>query len=565
MNQYAGWLSTKRRELLAFAGLLLAFIAVRLPGFWLPFHQDEWKIAEVVRSQIVGGVMSAHPPLYELIFRWSGYLVDADYVRIVPLTFGLISAVLLYLVVRRRAGVRAAYAAIALYTVCAYGVYASVMVDVDGAILPAFFLAAVYAYDRFRSAESSRASFAWGFGIAVAVFLGFLVKLSFVLVLGALILDYVIEVRHRLTRALIIRSLTVAAMCALAAFVIVASMQLLFSIFNFGEIMAHALSYVRFEGRGYLQILVQGTKAMFYLSPLLLVPLLFASKESLAKNRIFAVYLGLGALFYFVIFDFSQAALDKYLMFIVVPLAAIVGTVIADSMRDISSRQVVSGVLFGGIGALVLLAVNFLSPSVMPLYPKTAWLSAILSGNWNILLPFTGGNGPLGFYLSFLFITAGFILSAVFAVYGKYIPRARTAALVAVITVGVAYNCIWVNELFFGRINGSAPAVLQSALSYVARDEVKRVITHADAGSYELSGMGKRAGRFYAVPGYEEAHRELFAAFDGHYLVVDMPHINEGSFYSKFFSTCETVFATSSGVIPAHVYYCPDSDPYAIP
>src|SRR3989344_7634969 len=145
-------LFSKKRELLAFFALLSIFIVVRLPGFGLPFHQDEWKIAEVVRSQIVGGVMSAHPPLYELIFRWSGYLVDADYVRIVPLTFAVISAILLYLVVRRRAGVQAAYVGVALYTVCAYGVYASVMVDVDGAILPTLFLAAVYAYDRFRDA-----------------------------------------------------------------------------------------------------------------------------------------------------------------------------------------------------------------------------------------------------------------------------------------------------------------------------------------------------------------------------------------------------------------------------
>jgi hypothetical protein len=98
----------------------------------------------------------------------------------------------------------------------------------------------------------------------------------------------------------------------------------------------------------------------------------------------------------------------------------------------------------------------------------------------------------------------------------------------------------------------------------VARDEIKSVITHADAGAYELKGMGKYAGRFYAVPGYEEAHQKSFAKFDGHYLVVDMPHINNDSFYSKFFQTCQIAFATSSGVIAAHVYYCPHSDPFAI-
>jgi len=45
---------------------------------------------------------------------------------------------------------------------------------------------------------------------------------------------------------------------------------------------------------------------------------------------------------------------------------------------------------------------------------------------------------------------------------------------------------------------------------------------------------------------------------------VDVPHLNETSFYSRFFATCKTDFETSSGAIHAYVYDCAGRDPYAI-
>lgn len=551
------------REPLALAGLLSLFVAIRLPGLHLPFHQDEGKIAEIVHFHMVGG-LSGHPPLTELIYRWSGYFIEASELRLVPLAFGVISAILLYLVVRKRAGVPAAYTAAALYAISAYGVLASLMVDTDGAILPTLFLAAVYAYDRFRDAPSRRASIQWLCAAALAIVLGFLVKLSFVLVVGALVLDYLIEMREKLTRTLLLRAAFVALAAAGVGLLAVFSARVFLPAFDVSQTIAHALSYVRFEGRGYLQILIQGMKALFYLSPLLLAPLVFLSKDTLVKNRIFAVYVGLGAFFYFVLFDFSQGALDKYLMYTVVPLSAIAGTILAGAMRGVSTRSVLLGLTAGLLGALALVHLNFLSPQVMPLYPKTAWLSAIAAGNWNILIPFTGGSGPLGFYVSFLVITVGFACAGILVTLARIIPSTKGAALTALIVLGATSSAIFTEELIYGRINGSAPETLRAGLEYVAQNSVKSVITHADAGGYELKVMGKYAGRFYAVPGYEEGHRVLFSKHTGQYLVVDMPHLNENGFYSKFFSTCEVAFATSSGVITAHVYYCPHSDPFAI-
>ncbi len=552
-----------KREVAVVLVLLAAFIAIRIPGLSLPYHQDEAKIGELVRSHMVGA-LSGHPPLTELLYLSAGDIVGSDHLRLIPLAFGVLSAILLYAIVRRRAGVHAALAALSLYAICMYGVFASLMVDTDGAVLPTLFLAAVYAYDRFRTAASSRDSYVWLSLLALALVVGFLTKLSFVLVLGALIIDYLLEVRHRLTRALVIRASFAVLACGGVGLIAIASAHFFLPSFDVSQTVMHALYYVRFEGRGYLQILIQAVKAVFYLSPLLLVPLVFMSKDSLAKNRIFVVYLGLGAFFYFVLFDFSQGALDKYLMYTIVPLAAIVGTILADALRGLTMRTLALGTLLGLGCAAVLVALNFLSPQVLPLYPKTEWLSAIAHGNWNILFPFTGGDGPIGVYVSFIFLAGGYLISGILVFAARLMPRARRAFLVAFIVVGIASNAVFIEELLFGRINGSAPDALRASLAYIADSDVKSVISHGEAGAYELRGMGKFAGRFYAVPGYEEGHRVLFAKHTGQYLVVDVPHLNDESFYAKFFNTCTPVFATSSGVIQAHVYDCAGSDPYAI-
>ena len=551
-----------KREAVAVLLLLAAFIAIRILGLSLPYHQDEAKIGELVRSHMVGA-LSGHPPLTELLYLSAGDMVGSDHLRLIPLAFGVLSAILLYAIMRRRTGVHAALAALSLYAICMYGVFASLMVDTDGAVLPTLFLAAVYAYDRFRDSASVRSSYAWLAVLALALVVGFLTKLSFVLVLGALALDYIFEMRHRLTRGLLVRAAIAALGCCGFALAAIASTHFFLPSFDASQTIIHALYYVRFEGRGYLQILIQAVKAVFYLSPLLLIPLVFLSKDALAKNRIFVVYLALGAIFYFILFDFSQGALDKYLMFTVVPLAALVGTILADALRGLTMRSLVVGTLIGTVCAAVLVALNFLSPEVMPLYPKTEWISAIAHGHWNILFVFTGGDGPTGFYVSFLVIAVGFLVSFALAVIA-YVSRMRQALLVALIVLGVAFNGIFIEEFLFGRINGSAPDALRASLEYIQNADVAGVITHAEAGAYELRGMGKFSGRFYAVPGYEEGHRALFAAHTGQYLVVDIPHLNERGFYSKFFSTCTPVFVSSSGVIRAYVYDCAGSDPYAI-
>lgn len=560
-SRYFQWFS--RREATALLVLVLVFVGVRMPGLSLPYHQDEWKMAEIMRSHIVGG-LAAHPPLSELTYRWTADIVGADNMRVTPLFFGVASLLLLYAVVRRRAGGVAALIAAGLYTISTYSVFSSLMIDVDGALLATILLSAVYAYDRFVSSESFRSSVRWFLLAAVACVVGLLTKLSAVLIAGALISDYAWERRKFITP----RILWYGLLGAIGAFAIsilgVIFLRAIVPGFDVQEIIIHILYYVDFSDRNHFQTAIQASKAVMYLSPLLVAPLLLLTSTVFSQMRIFFTYLLLALVFFFVIFDFSHGALDKYLLLTVAPLSGIAGAILASRLAGLRKRDVHLGLFLGVPLSIILFALNFLPHDVVPLYPKGAWISRVLSGDWTVLFPFTGGNGPVGVYVSILFIGTSFIVSAILVLLSWW-KKAGQAYLVVLVLVGVAYTAVFTEEFVLGEINGSASKVLSRSIAFIADDtSIKSVFTHADAGAYELIGISKYAGRFYAVPEYAEGHRARFKAHNGYYLVVNVPLLDPDGFYARYFATCTSVFHTSSGRIQSDVYNCAGHDPYVI-
>jgi hypothetical protein len=534
--------------------LLLLFLVVRLPGLSIAYHQDEYKAAITASESLAEASLGLlHPPLLALLLRLDAILFGGDAMRVLPLLFGVASAVLFYLVLRRRIGETAARWSLALYAISFYGIWASLMVDVDGAILPFFFLLSLYAYDQFLESPGK-----WRFILLIgALLLGLMTKLSFVLVIGVFILDYFWHNRRTLTKKHVLRGAL-----ALFGFGVLAALALLVlgflnPAFRFDGMIEHALYYIQSESRSWLQIFVQGLKAVYYLSPLLLAPLVLLSREHVMRLRPFLIYLGIGALFYFVVFDFSHGALDKYLMFSILPCAALSGIALTDALRSANAQMIRTGVVAGVVLAALIGSTVFLSPSAMPLYPKTAWFASILSGNLNVLTPFTGGSGPAGFYISFLFIVLSFAVTGALALLALFSKRLRITAVVALVVVGVSYNAVFLEEFSFGKLHGNANEALAAMLPFV--ETVPPVITYNDYGAYELTKMGKYAGRFYGVPQFEESHVTRFAEHieggEGHFLVIGFPPLYEG-FYTEFFGKCATVASTTTGVIESRIYLC---------
>jgi len=544
-----------KKEYVAFVALIVLFLAVRIPGVSLPYHQDEWKTAWALKTET--GLSSLHhPPLTQIFFNIDGALFGADHLRIFPLLISIIVAILLFVVTKNRVGTKNAFFSLGLFTVCAYSVFASLMVDTDGAILPVFFLLAVYFYDKFKNVEGKRV-YKWLILLALALTLGFMTKLSFVIAIGAIILDFIIDRYKSITRKQAsVAILALLGFFGLSSFLILFT-RLIYPTFDIGSMISHAASYAHLEGRNYFQSMIQGVKSLYYLSPLLLAPLFFINAEIFRRMRVFFLYLFLGFIFYFILFDFSAGALDKYLMFAIVPLSAITGTIFNNFFKVVSMRRGHT-IFFGAFVCLLLLSLNFFPHDVIALYPKTEWFSRVIHLKWQIFNPFTGGNGPMGFYVSFLFIGATFFISAMVALLAIVKREWRSAACLIILMIGVMYNTVFIEEMLFGKINGSAPEVLAQTINFINKSpDITQVITYNDSGAYELSKAGKYAGRFYAVPAYEEGHRKLFSGFDGNYMIIDIPHLYETGFYGEFFKKCTRIFETRSGQIGGYVFKCP--------
>lgn len=557
MKYFVSLFENKKNSFI-FGAIVLLFILLRLPGLTLEYHQDEWKNVHASEKAIDAGNFFAHPPLMQIFFRAGYSLFGTEHFRIFPFLFSLLSIPFLFVVIKKRAGERKGLWGIFLFSLCFYSVLGSLMTDVDGSVLPLFFLLSVFAYDRWgeSSGSSKRKWFALLFLFAM---IGFLVKLSFILVVAALFVDYV----WKSIRPSDIKKLTEAGLFGILFLIVyivtLFIFEFLYPSFSIDFMLSHAQYYDADGGRNSIQIIVQAIKAIFYLSPLLFAPLFFLSRPIFEKTRVFFIYLATSFLFYFVLFDFSGGALDKYLMVMIVPLSIICGCVLGDMFErgySLNRKDMTMGI---GLSSL-LLCLNFFPHTIIGLYPKTEWFRSVLHLKWNILNPFNGGSGPLGFYVSFLFIAASFFMTIVVVCIGIKKKSIKSGMIALSLFVGISYNLFFTEELVFGKINGSSYSLLDQSVEFlVVSKNTSKVLTYNDIGAHQLEKVDLYAGRFYAAPQFEEGHKKKFADFTGRYLVVDVPHISLESFYGKFFLKCKSIFEAHSGKMKANVYDCENS------
>lgn len=545
------------KRIILLAGALLLLLALRIPGLSQPYHQDEfdWAMVALPNSPVAGVI--PHPPISEFVFTTAGRLFANDNLRMMPFMLSIANLFLLYVVVKRRYGVKPALVSAFLYALAFFSVLASLMLDNDGQTLPLLFLLSIYCYDKWRESVGKRARIVWLACFATAMVLGFLTKMCFVIPAFAFVLDFLMEKRLLANRKMWLK---VGAGLAGAAVVLAVALWNAHYIFAHFDIRSSFHYWTRFMDiahRGWLQIVIQGLKGVMYLSPLLVAPLLLSSKEQRTKARLFWIF-GLAAfVFYFILFDFSAGALDRYMEVFIVPLVVISSLVYAELLdaKMVGKKWLLTAALSG----VVLFALQFLPHYVPPHHPKSEWFWRIASFRWNFLFPFSGGSGPLGFYVSFLMIAVCFLACGVCIAVSWYRPRLRAPLILVVAALGLSYNLAFNEEYLTGRINGFTPVLLWDALAALeARPEIKQVISYNDIGSYYLTNMGRYYRRLYAVPEYDESNIEKMNGFNGYYLVIDFPRINPDSIYAKFFSRCRPVYSDVSGLIKADVLDCRD-------
>lgn len=540
---------------------VVVFIAIRLPGTGLPLHQDEYKWPDIANPAHYSEVGIPHPPLGQFIYRTAGHMVGFNTnFRFVPLFFGAINLLLLYFLVRMVWGRKEALFATLIWTFSYFSVLASLMVDTDGQIMPFFFLVALIAYFKIRPNEKIVKNFSWKWTsiLILACIGGFLIKVSFLLAVAAIIADYVWIKKDSLNRRIIIKYLLYSLWILVGLVVLLFLIKFIFPFFNFSGSMKHWFQFISTD-RGWFQTSIQCIKALLYASPFLILVPFLGKKENLNTSRPFMFFLIFAFIFYIILFDFSIGALDRYLQLIILPLT-VLSAITISSLLKIDNKNTKKWLFFGIVTALFLILLQFVNHYVPTLHPKSEWISRIFSFRWNFTYPFSGGSGPLGFYVSFLFMALSWIISIFAVIVAIWKLEYKKLVLVFLIPIGIAYNGVFIEEYLFGRINGSASRLLIGAVEYIKNDpNIIRVNPYNDNGGNEIKEIGKYGRRMYIDPKFETNPQSIIDGLNSHkehYLVINVPRFSSESVQQRYFNTCKIVYNKKDKKIYSIIYDC---------
>lgn len=534
---------------------LLAFILIRFPGTDSPLHQDEYKWPMIVSPDWQSDTAIPHPPLSQFIYRTAGKIVgyDVDF-RFVPLFFGTINLLLLYYFLRTFFGKREAVVGSAIWVLSFFSVLASLMVDTDGQIMPFFFLIGLISYYHLRFKYDKKVL--WSVFLVLSLLLGFFIKVSFLLAIGAIVFDFLWSKRKNLSKKEYFLYggyiLGGAGVLALLLFI----SKFFFPFFNLDQTLTYWEHFIVLD-RNWMQTAIQCVKALFYTSPFLVLIGLFDVSKVLQKAKPFIFFLIFSFIFYIVLFDFSIGALDRYLQLLILPLTVIVSIVITPAIFGENKRKK-EFFLLGIVFALIFFILQYVPYFVPSLHPKSEWIGRVLSLRWNFLYPFSGGSGPLGFYISFLFIVLSWLLS-LFVLFLRYTKiHLKNLLIIFLIPLGIVYNLVFTAEYLFGFQNGSAPNLLEDVTEYIKNNpEIEMVTVYNDNGGNEIKALGKYRKRLYTDPAFDINEKiATLNQYKEHYLEINVPRIDPNSVYRRYLDSCDIIYDKEDKYISAKVYDC---------
>ncbi len=545
-----------KNELVTMGLLVLLFLLIRLPGTSLPLHQDEYKWPLIVNPNLESKSEIPHPPLSQFIYRIGGEIVGFNTnFRFIPLFFGAINLVLLYYLMKIVFGKREAFIASIIWIFSYFSVLASLMVDTDGQIMPFFFLLSLIGYYKLQNSIGNK-KYIWGSLLLGAMVLGFFIKVSFFLAIGAIIADYLWSKKHLLSKQQVIKYLSVLFGGLLLLGMLLFLAQYVFPFFSLSKSFEY-WKHFAVGDRGWFQTLIQCIKAVLYSSPFLILIPFLASKNTISKTRVFIFFLAFSFIFYVVLFDFSIGALDRYLQLLILPLTVITTAVISSTLKS-DDRRFLEFLYLGIAVSLVLVLLQSVTHYVPSLHPKSDWIGRAINLRWNFLYPFSGGSGPLGFYVSFLFMALAWLISFAGVVLAIFKINNKKLIIVFLIPLGFAYNAVFVSEYLFGFWNGSAPRLLAPVVEYIKNNpDVKMVTVYNDNGGNEIQEIGKYRKRLYTDPKFDVNEKvATLNQYKEHYLEINVPRIDPNSVYRKYLDSCKIIYSNTDKSISAIVYDC---------
>lgn len=543
----------KTKEIWFLVLFAIIFGALGFSGLSQIYHQDEYRWATIA-NPIFNNFQSPHPPLTRYLLRATGMIFGFDHLRILPLFFGILNLFIVFLVSKFISrNYRTALWAAFLFAVSTYSLIAALQIDIDGAILPFFVLLSAYAYFKLLENQQKKS---WWLVLLLAMIGGFFSKLSYILFILTILVDYSLKVLEksgqdlRLVFKRIIRLIT-----PILAFLI-----LLYFLFasRFASVISYGEHFriLNFASRSYFDLGFKLVKSLVWFSPLLFLPLLTGlfSSALFRRYRFWFIYLIFNTLFYLVIFDFTALTIERYLMFLIAPACLIAAEVIERGLNGFAwsaNKLKILGVLLLAVGLTGL--VIFTRHTVLPLNPKSAYISYLKHLNLDFLIPLNGGSGPIGFYASAKYLFWSWL--AVVLAWLGYLKTGKKIWMVTFCLIGISYNLLLTSEYLFGWVYGSAPRVARASVNYlIAHPSIKPIITYNDEGAYELNLSRQYLSRFYTAETRDYTKKLL--EFRGYYLIVDFPEIDKAGRYWQILKSCKTVKEFEDKKITALILDC---------
>ena len=536
--------------------LVIAFFLVsRFLGVDQVYHQDEYRWATIA-NPIFDSFSAPHPPFNKYFLWIFGDLFGYDdNLRFAPFLLGFLNLILVYQIIRKiTPGVKIALLGAFLYVISIYSIISNLQIDIDGAILPFFVLLTYYAY--LRIPEDKR--WFWRVIFALGIIGGLLSKISFVLFLGTLIIDYFLS--SYAPDKFDLKKISLRIIKFWWPLVLIGLVFCYLYASRLGYVIEYAKNFnsLNFGLRAYFELGFKVLKSLVWLSPLLFLPVVIGvfNREILQKYRFWYLYLGVNLIFYLVLFDFTKLAIERYFMFWIMPSIIISSEIIFKLISGFNVKKnyfslISIGVLFVGISSFILSA----DQAVLPLNPKEEYVRHIQSLDFNFLLPLTGGSGPAGFYFSAQFILWIWLLCGLLLIGALSFKKIRIHLSIVFLVFGIGYNLIFMNEYLFGSLFGSVPTITRTSIDYVRNNpDITNVITYYDIGAYYLRLSDKYEARFYTAPSRDYTVR--MDAYRGHYMIVDFPAIDKNGRYWPLIARCPLLKKFQDKKVESYIFDC---------
>ena len=495
-------------------------------------HQDEYKWALFLENGPLADF--PHPILSPFVYHLFLNYFGIENLRLVPIIISFLGHALAVLLVYRELGYSRSLVFNLLLTLNPFAVLGNYQIDIDGSFL--FFFIVLYVY---ISTDKSLTNVNSRYITSVIVILGVLTKFSFILILVAHLLSSVHE-----RKKVKVNSSFIYLIISLVTILIIQFIQPLTASYSGGFIDSIV------SQRNTSQIIFLTAKSLLWLGPILFFIKFNPRKRNLSEvSSLFNFYIVTLFLFYFILFNFSDRAFDRYLLAFCLPVIYLAVEKISKTLEIIDYKEIFFILIF--LSLVVFLYTSRTNFEIIPLHPKQEFISKILKLDFNFLIPFFTGSGPIGFYVPFSLIFASFSITLVCII----LYKSKVFASLAISSV-LLLNLFFLIESTTGYFFGSASKVAKQSIAEIPIGV--KTITYNDIGGYELHKKNSYFKRVYLNPSWRTVQQSKFENYEGLFLLIDMPAIEKNSWLLKELDKCDSIYSIEDKKIRGAVFMCND-------